>query len=608
MSRRTTALALALACAGLGAAAPAPLASGSVVVTSPAGTAAAAAAVARAGGQVVAALPLAGGVVARLRSGSHVTGATVAADRTLTTAGLAADATGASTVRSTLGLAATGREGAGVTVALVDTGVADVADLAGVVSQHVDVTGTGAGDRYGHGTFMAGLIAGSGASSNGRYTGVAPGARLLDVKVADADGTTSLSTVLRGLEVVAAHPEVRVLNLSLSSGSPLPYQLDPLTRALDALWRRGVTVVVPSGNDGPDARTVASPGVDPTLLTVAAVDEHGTAGRTDDTVPDWSSRGPAPQDVAKPDLAAPGAHLVSLRAPGSTVDAGNPDARVETAYFRGSGTSMATAVTSGAVAALLAARPGLAPDVVKGIVTGATYDAPGLSDENAAGTGGLDLAAAYDAKARHAKKVRAGQPGGDDDVAFAELARAWAAGEYDAAARAWAMLSVQARAWAARAWAAMVWQRANSWSGAGWSGAAWSAGTTKDEWLARAWAARAWAGAGWSGAAWSGDDWLARAWAARAWVDTDWAARAWAARAWAGNAWDGRAWDGRAWAGRSWADQDWAGRAWADDSWIARAWTEDGWAGRAWAGEDWAGRSWAGSSWSGRSWASEVWG
>jgi serine protease AprX len=576
MARRTTALTIALACAGLGASVPATAAAPrQVVVTSPNGAAAAAAAVTRAGGRVVASLPLAGGVVARLRPDAALPPSYVVADdRPLAVAGLTADAAGASTVRATLGLAATGTEGAGVTVAVVDTGIADVADLRGVVAQHVDVSGTGGGDPYGHGTFMAGLIAGNGASSGGRYTGVAPAARLLDVKVAGRDGTTSLSTVLRGLEVVALHPEVRVLNLSLSSGSPLPYQLDPLTRALDALWRRGVVVVVPSGNDGPDARTVTSPGLDPTLLTVGAVDENGTATRSDDTVADWSSRGPAPQDVAKPDLAAPGAHLVSLRAPGSAVDAANPDARVETAYFRGSGTSMATAVTSGAVAALLATRPGLSPESVKSALTTSTYDAAGLSDANAAGTGGLDLAAAYDARARHARRYRAGSPGGDVEAAFAELARAWAAGDYDAAARAWALLDPQARAWAARAWAAAVWQRANSWS--------------TSEWNARAWAARAWAAR-----AWADDEWLARAWAARAWADDDWAARAWAARAWAA---------------RAWADGSWTARAWSDDDWAARAWAEDGWAARAWSGRAWAMDTWAGRAWAARGWAAVEWG
>ena len=172
-----------------------------------------------------------------------------------------------------------------------------------------------AGDGYGHGTFVAGLVAGSGKSSSGAYAGVAPAARILDVKVADSDGSTDLVTVLKGLQAVAADKSVDVVNLSLSSGSPLPYQIDPLSAALEGLWRRGVTVVVPAGNDGPNNGTIASPGTDPVLLTAGGLDAHGTASRSDDSVADWSGRGPAPQGVQKPDLVAPGAHVVSLRTP-----------------------------------------------------------------------------------------------------------------------------------------------------------------------------------------------------------------------------------------------------------------------------------------------------
>ncbi|HEX8002479.1 MAG TPA: S8 family serine peptidase [Mycobacteriales bacterium] len=548
--RRTPALAAAFACAAaapaLAVVAPVPAAR-QVVVTSPAGSGAAETAVLRAGGQVVARLPLAGGVVARVRPGTRVPGALVAEDRALRVAGLSADPAAASTVRDTLGVA--DGAGAGTTVALVDTGVAPGADV--TVARRYDVTGTGPGDAFGHGTFMAGLVA-------GRTTGVAPRASVVDVKVADGSGTTSLSLVLRGLEVVALQPDVRVLNLSLASGSPLPYQLDPLTTALRGLWRRGVVVVVPAGNDGPDARTIASPGVDPTLLTVGAADENGTAARSDDTVPAWSSRGPAPQRVAKPDLAAPGAHLLSLRAPGSAIDVANPSARVGDTYFRGSGTSMATAVTSGAVAALLAARPSLTPDAVKGLLTATAYGAAGLADPDAAGAGGLDVAAAYAADARGGRAYR---PAPDDDEAnLAELARAWAAADLEAAARAWALLGPEARAWAARAWATAVWQRANSWSANSWSGTSWTS-----------------------------DEWLARAWAARAWVSDDWAARAWVARAWAGRAWAGRAWAGsESWDGRAWAETELAGRAWAEAEWSARAWTGRAWAGRAWCAADWS--------------------
>jgi serine protease AprX len=545
-----------------------------VIVATADGVAAATAAVRDAGGRILEELPLIGAVVAELPGATTLPpGYDVAPDRAMSLSDSQADDSAVvSTARATLGLPAAGTEGTGTTVAIVDTGIADVADLAGRV-EHVDVSGSGsgAGDGYGHGTFMAGLIAGSGAASGGRYQGIAPGARLLDVKVAGPDGATSLSAVLRGLEVVAQRRDVRVLNLSMSSDTPLPWQVDPLTRALDALWARGVVVVVPAGNDGPDTRTVTSPGSDPTLLTVGGLDEAGTADRRDDSVAEWSSRGPAQMHVAKPDLAAPGAHLVSLRAPGSLIDRDNDSARVGQAYFKGSGTSMSTAVTSGAVAQLLSARPELSPDDVKSLVTGTAYAGRGLSDVDAAGAGGLDLRAAVAAPVPAPKKhPKAAKHWLDDEAdTWAAFARAWEAGDYAAAARAWSALSPQARAWAARAWSMAVWARGGSWGDA--------------EWEARAWSARAW-----SARAWSGDEWLARAWSARAWSDADWAARAWSARAWSA-----RAWSARAWSARAWSDEDWSARAWSDEEWLARAWSARAWSARAWSARAWSARSWS---------------
>jgi serine protease AprX len=509
-----------------------------VVVTGP-GSDRAATVVTAVGGRVLASLPLVNGVAARLPRGA-VLGPewVVAPQRDLRVAAAPVPAAGGpvSTVRQTLGLPENGDEGRGVIVAVVDTGIADVPDLAGKVARRVDVTGTGGGDAYGHGTFMAGLIAGSGAASGGAYRGVAPGAKLVDVKVADAQGRTDLITVLRGLQWVSERGrDVQVLNLSLSSGSPLPYQVDPLTQALEALWSRGVTVVVPSGNDGPGAGTVTSPGNDPVLLTAGGLDESGTAGRRDDTVGTWSGRGPTWQGDAKPDLVAPGGHVISLRSPGSVVDTSNPQARIGSDYFRGSGTSMATAVTSGIAADAIAVAPKLRPDSVKSLLTGSAYTAPGLTRAAGAGAGGLDaarvLAAApgWRTKPSQEQSDRDAKAVGRDTKRWAGFEKAVLDGDGAAADAAWKALTPASRDWAARAWAQLD--------------------PTARAWAARAWAARAWAGAS--------DEWAARAWAARAW-----AARAWASDDWAA----------RAWAARAWADVDWAARAWASDSWNARAW------------------------------------
>ncbi|MDP9434250.1 MAG: S8 family serine peptidase [Actinomycetota bacterium] len=519
-----------------------------VVVTGPGGAGDAARAVDQAGGDVVASLPIVEGVAARLPLGASLPARwSVTPQRTLTTAATDDGASGpTSTVRQTLGLPSDSREGAGITVAVMDTGVADVPDLAGRIADRVDITGGVGGDGHGHGTFMAGLIAGSGEASGGAYRGVAPEADIVDVKVADEHGSTDLITVLRGLQWVDDHRrDIQVLNLSLSSGSPLPYQIDPLTQALDALWRKGVVVVVPAGNTGPSAGSLTSPGNDPTLLTVAGLDEAGTADRADDSVAGWSGRG-RDGALAQPDLAAPGASVVGLLAPGSVIATSYPAARVGEAYIRGSGSSMSTAVTSGIVAAVLSRRPALRPDAVTGLLTSTAYATPGLASAPAAGAGGLDAAQAL----ANAKTYRPAPSRPDRDAALlAADARWWTAldeavrsGDGAAATKAWYQLSVDSRAGASRAWADL-------------------------DFTSRAWASRAWASGSWTSRAWAGAEGTDEQWVSRAW-----ASRAWASRAWAGEGWASRAWAGEDWASRAWADADWQSRAWAADRWSSRAW------------------------------------
>ena len=503
-----------------------------VLVTSTQGAAAAADAVRAAGGRVLRQLTLVGGVSAELpRDAVLAPSLRVVANTPLQVAQAPAMEGGVPvTVRQTVGLPAGPRaEGAGVTVAVVDTGVADVPGLAGRLT-HVDATGEGIGDGFGHGTFVAGLVAGAG-DADGAYAGIAPGARILDVRVADDKGRTDLLTVLTGLELIDP-ARVQVLNLSLSSGSELPYQIDPLSQALETLWRRGVTVVVPAGNDGPDAGTVSAPGTDPVLLTVGGLDESGTAATSDDVVSDFSARGPAPQGVAKPDLVAPASHLVSLRSPDSTVDRSNKKSRVGEDYFRGSGTSFSTAVVSGAAAVLLAQRP-MAPGQLKALLTGTAYAAAGLRDRNGAGAGGLDLSAAANAAVPAAATEPTAEVPGDPQI-WEAFVTALLDGDHKAAASSWSKLSPEARNWAASSWSSLS-PQARNWAASSWSGRNWAdADGTAAEWDARNWAARNWAARNWSARNWS-----ARNWSARNWSDSDWSARNWSARNWSARNWSG---------------------------------------------------------------------
>jgi serine protease AprX len=449
---------------------------------------AAARAVNAAGGQVLVSLPVTNGVAARLPGEAELGPQwVVAPQRDAKVAGetTPSSAAATSTIRQTLGLASKGDEGHGVRVAVVDTGVADVPDLAGKIADRVDVTGTGAGDGFGHGTFMAGLIAASGAASGGAYQGVAPGAQIVDVKVADAAGHTDLVTMLRGLQWVSDHSsEVDVVSLSLSSGSPLPYQIDPLNQALRGLWQRGIMVVVPTGNDGPGAGTVTAPGNDPTLLSIGGLDEGGTATHSDDVVGAWSGRGPTWQGVSKPDLVAPGGHVVSLLSPGSVVDMLYPQAKVGNGYVRGSGTSMATAVTSGIVAATLADHPKFRPDDLKDLFVGTAYQAPGLSEAGGGGAGGLDAATVL-AKASRWKSSQAAKQNAADATAVGRDAANWVAfekamvdGNADAAAAQWKKLSKGSQDWAARAWASLD-PAARAWADADWAARAWAGAETE---------------------------------------------------------------------------------------------------------------------------------
>lgn len=291
--------------------------------------------------------------------------------------------------------------GAGIGVAVIDTGVSPVADLSGRLVQGPDLSGEATPyDTYGHGTVMAGLIAGDGAASafdgKARYTGMAPDARVIAVKAAGADGATDVATVLRAMQWVSANRAelgIRVLNLSWGTASTQDPALDPLSYAVERLWTEGVVVVVAAGNGGPRASTITTPADDPMVITVGAYDERGDLNPRNDTVTRWSAQGPTGAGLTKPDLVAPGRTLVSTRSPGSTVEKQNPAALIGDGYIKGSGTSQAAAVTSGAAALVLAAHPTYTPDQVKAVLTGSAAPLPSAG-RNQAGSGRLQVGGA----------------------------------------------------------------------------------------------------------------------------------------------------------------------------------------------------------------------
>jgi len=295
---------------------------------------------------------------------------------------------GATYVRQTLGY-----DGGGIGVAIIDSGVTswhdDLADADGEqrVSQFVDfINGAEAPyDDYGHGTHVAGIIAGNGHDSSGARSGIAPGAHLVALKVLDAAGNGHVSDVIAALDYAVQHKNelnIRVINLSVAGGVYESYMTDPLTLAAKRAVDAGIVVVAAAGNNGrgprgtPQYAGVTSPGNAPWVLTVGASSHMGTIDRSDDTMAAFSSRGPGAIDYhAKPDLVAPGVGIESLSNPASlmySIDGpyllSGTIATSYLPYLSLTGTSMSAPVVAGTVALMLQANDSLTPNAVKAIL------------------------------------------------------------------------------------------------------------------------------------------------------------------------------------------------------------------------------------------------
>jgi serine protease AprX len=280
-----------------------------------------------------------------------------------------------------LGVGLTGR---GVGVAVIDTGIdGNLPDFRGASGNSrviaTAVTNPDAQtvmDTYGHGTHVAGIIAGNSQYRNfsdplrGKFAGVAPDANLVSIKVSDDSGNATVLDVIYGLQFAVDHHktyDIRVVNMSLDSTTPQSYKLDPLDAAVESAWFHGLVVVVAAGNrgDAPDAVQYA-PANDPYVVTVGAVDTNDTISPRDDVIADWSSRGTTQDGFDKPDVTAPGAHIVSVLAPNSTFASQCPSCIVDGQYISAGGTSMAAPMVSGLVADMLQLHPNWTPAEVKG--------------------------------------------------------------------------------------------------------------------------------------------------------------------------------------------------------------------------------------------------
>jgi serine protease AprX len=384
--------------------------------------------------------------------------------------------------------------GQGVGIAVIDSGVVPEDGLRRNVyygpdfSPEVSDTSLKFLDTYGHGTFMASLIAGRSDAASRPYTntanyvGIAPEATLVSVKVADALGNTTESAVVAGVEWVVQHMydtsigvnNIRVINLSV--GVPdSGYKNDPLAAAIEKAWSYCITVVSSAGNDGKVGLTL--PAADPYAIAVGAVDSHYTASTADDTVASFSNTG---NGIRNPDLVAPGTHVVGLRNAGGFIDTTyGATGLVGTNFFRGSGTSESSAIVAGAAALIISQYPDLNPDVVKALLMDSAKPIAGVSSA-VQGAGQLNLNAAFSQPLRN---VYASFPHATnwDQFTTSQSGGSWSN-----------------KVWQSPTYSPVTGGEGGTLSGARWTGARWT-------------------GARWTGARWTGATWSSSAWANQFW-------------------------------------------------------------------------------------------
>jgi serine protease AprX len=429
------------------------------------------------------------------------------------------------------GTTATGK---GVGVAVLDTGIngslpdfrvsrADGSSRV-VASAIVNPAATRPGDSFGHGTHIAGLIAGNGLNRpaadplNGKYIGVAPDANLIDVKIADEQGNASVMDVIDGLQFAVdykADYNIRIANLSLRSTVAESYRTDPLDAAVEAAWNSGLVVIVAAGNEGTaDDAVDYAPANDPYVITVGATDDAGTKAIDDDALESWSSRGTTQDGFEKPDVLAPGSHMVSTMSPGAEYTRLCPTCVTDGSYFRVGGTSMAAGVASGEAALLLEVDPTLTPNEVKAQLVRRTraVESAKPTDQVLVDASGAPVAVDQD----QFYPIEGAELAADKAV-VRDVRRQWntgltmntlldpATGQIDYTRASWSRASWSNAAEGLRA----SWSRA-SWSRASWSRASWSATPESCADLERAsWSRASWSRASWSRASWSRASWSA---------------------------------------------------------------------------------------------------
>ncbi len=422
-----------------------------------------------------------------------------------------------------------GYTGQGIDVALIDSGVTPVDGLnaPGKVLYGPDLSNEGALpnlqnlDTFGHGTHLAGIIAGN---DGGPVGGIAKSSRIVSIKVAGATGETDIAQIIAGIDWVVEHKNdpginIRVLNLSFGFTAGTDGGV-ALAAAVERAWLAGIIVVAAAGNRGND-HELDSPAISPYVIAVGAIEMHDVLG-LNDSMTLWSSGGGPNR---QPDVVAAGRSIMSYRVQGSMLDQLHPEAVVGTKYFRGSGTSQSAAVVSGWIAALLSRRPTLTPDEVKFLLTDRAVD--------------VAIGSTIDGSGKINPRAIASDPRRDPR----QLAECEAGKLKNCPVR-FAPVQSYPPAIPAGGVNGMMPPSGASWSGGSWQGASWSGGT---------WSGASWSGASWSGASWSGGTWSGASWSSASWSSASWSSASWSGASWAGASWSGASWCGASWLGELWS-------------------------------------------------------
>ncbi len=500
-----------------------------------------------------------------------------------------------------------GTAGSGGLVALIDTGVAPVDALEGSVAGEVDFTGEGGGDGFGHGTYMASLIAAQGPSA----PGAAPEAGILSLKVGDDEGATSLGQVLGALQWLegpgrSLGVRVAVLALGVDPASEAGQLLD---LAVLRLATTGVLVITGSGNGG----ELTSPATSPGSLAAGALEQG------EDGWHEWegSGRGDDRNSEPQPQVLAPGVDVVGHLAPSSQAeksaregDSETARARLDAGLVRGSGTSAAAALTAGVAALASGVNPDLdgaelADALVEGAGGNAQLDARATVDAASTMTSERpaidpdEIAGAAPGRGAERRSERADEAlasAGPPAVGLATGAgsrggpppQAAASATVDATA---APMPTVAR-WVAAEWNGEGWE-ASDWAVARWVVARW----VSAEWSVARWVGADWNAAQWERTTWDASDWDVARWVAADWKVARWVAGDWDVARWVSDGWDVARWVGDDWDVARWVNNDWDVARWVNNDWDVARWVSEDWDVARWVGDDWDVARWVGDGW-----------